>query len=141
MLVMVGREDIFYTRLRSKIGKSPFSQSLLFWGEASDYELTSLYKHARALIFPSLSEGFGLPAFEAFSFGCPVICSDIPVFRELLGLFPVYIDPINPQSIADAIDKVICNGSTVSMHDWKRQTQKFKWNFVNGGDELFRVQS
>ena len=51
--------------------------------DASDQELDHMYAHARALLFPSLAEGFGLPLVEARTRGCPVIASDLPVFREL----------------------------------------------------------
>lgn len=49
----------------------------------SDEELTKLYRNARALVFPSLEEGFGLPLVEAMALGCPVIASDIEVFKEI----------------------------------------------------------
>ncbi|GAB2606104.1 hypothetical protein GCM10027034_44230 [Ramlibacter solisilvae] len=51
--------------------------------DASDDELTHAYEHSRALVFPSLAEGFGLPLVEARTRGCPVIASDLPAFREL----------------------------------------------------------
>lgn len=51
--------------------------------DASDQELDHVYAHARALLFPSLAEGFGLPLVEARTRGCLVIASDLPVFREL----------------------------------------------------------
>jgi glycosyltransferase involved in cell wall biosynthesis len=42
-----------------------------------------LYSNARALVFPSLYEGFGLPVLEGLAAGCPVLCSDLPVFSEI----------------------------------------------------------
>lgn len=51
--------------------------------DANDEELDRIYAQARALLFPSLAEGFGLPLVEARTRGCPVISSDLPVFREL----------------------------------------------------------
>jgi alpha-1,2-rhamnosyltransferase len=63
----------------------------LFWFESgSDRELEYAYRHAAALIFPSRCEGFGLPLVEAMQYGLPVIASDIPVFREIGGDYPVY---------------------------------------------------
>ncbi|MEO0342497.1 MAG: glycosyltransferase family 1 protein [Pseudomonadota bacterium] len=53
--------------------------------DADDALLLSLYSECTALLFPSLAEGYGLPLMEAIEIGKPVIASDIPVFRELLG--------------------------------------------------------
>ena len=60
-----------------------------FTGCVSDEELYSLYQKARLLVQPSLYEGFGIPPLEALSFGTHVLLSDIPVFREIYGDFPV----------------------------------------------------
>ncbi|HXH73692.1 MAG TPA: glycosyltransferase family 1 protein [Bacteriovoracaceae bacterium] len=54
-------------------------------GNISDKELGQLYEGALALVFPSLEEGFGLPLVEAMGLGCPVIASDIDVFKEISG--------------------------------------------------------
>ena len=54
-------------------------------GWLSDTELQSLVAGARLLAFPSLYEGYGLPPLEALACGTPVVCSDIPVLREVLG--------------------------------------------------------
>lgn len=51
--------------------------------DATDTEIARIYEHCRALVFPSLMEGFGLPLVEARTQGCPVIASDLPVFAEL----------------------------------------------------------
>lgn len=52
-------------------------------GYVDEEKLATLYRGAIALLMPSLSEGFGLPIIEAMACGCPVICSDIPTFREV----------------------------------------------------------
>ena len=54
-------------------------------GHVSDDELAAIYSGARALVFPSDDEGFGLPTIEALACGTPVVASDIPVLREVLG--------------------------------------------------------
>jgi glycosyltransferase involved in cell wall biosynthesis len=59
----------------------------------SDEELALLLSGARALLMPSIAEGFGLPVFEALEFGTPVIAADLPVYREVAGDIPVYIPP------------------------------------------------
>ena len=52
-----------------------------------------MLKGARALLLPSFAEGYGLPLAEALTQGTPVLCSDIPVFREIGGGVPDYLDP------------------------------------------------
>ena len=59
-----------------------------------DQLLVKLLAGARAALFPSHVEGFGLPLAEALSLGTPVICSDIPPFRETAGDVPEYVDPL-----------------------------------------------
>jgi glycosyltransferase involved in cell wall biosynthesis len=54
-------------------------------GHVSDDELAAILTGARALVFPSADEGFGLPPVEALACGTPVVCSDIPALREVLG--------------------------------------------------------
>lgn len=61
---------------------------------ASDAELAALYAGARALLVPSLDEGFGLPVLEAFARGVPVVASDIPVLREVSGGLATLV-PVN----------------------------------------------
>ncbi|MBI1216313.1 MAG: glycosyltransferase [Alphaproteobacteria bacterium] len=61
----------------------------------SDVELATYLRHARALLFPSFTEGFGLPLIEALMMGVPAIASDLPVFREFAGEIPEYLDPVD----------------------------------------------
>ena len=61
-------------------------------GFVSDEELAALYSGARALVFPSDDEGFGLPTVEALACGTPVVATDIPVLREVLGERATFVD-------------------------------------------------
>jgi glycosyltransferase involved in cell wall biosynthesis len=58
-----------------------------------DLELTKLVSGARALLMPSIVEGFGLPVIEAFQLSVPVVASDLAVYREIAGETPAYVDP------------------------------------------------
>ncbi|QJW90735.1 glycosyltransferase family 4 protein [Spirosoma taeanense] len=73
----------------------------------TDDSLFSLYQHARAFVFPSLNEGFGIPVLEAFSAGCPVILSDRSSLPEVATDAAVYFDPEADDSIASAVERVI----------------------------------
>jgi glycosyltransferase involved in cell wall biosynthesis len=64
-------------------------------GDCSDEAMTGHLASARALLFPSLIEGYGLPLIEALQLGTPVIASDLPVFREIGQGTPDFLDPLN----------------------------------------------
>jgi glycosyltransferase involved in cell wall biosynthesis len=61
----------------------------------SDTEVAALLRGSRALLFPSFAEGYGLPLAEALALGAPAICSDIPALREVGGLVPDFLDPLD----------------------------------------------
>jgi len=69
-----------------------------------DKVIINLYQHAKLFVFPSLFEGFGLPPLEALSLGCPVIASNIPVLKEILG---EEIACFNPYDIEDMAKKLL----------------------------------
>lgn len=70
---------------------------------ASDMEIRNLYQHARVFVFPTLIEGFGIPPLEALWFRIPVVCSDIPVVREVCGDAVRYANPGDPADFARSI--------------------------------------
>ena len=72
-------------------------------GRCTDAELAGHLASARALLFPSFVEGYGLPLVEALGIGVPVIASDLPVFREIGGDAPMYLDPRDQRSWEAAI--------------------------------------
>lgn len=61
-------------------------------GALPDGAAAALLQGAAALLFPSLAEGYGLPPAEAAALGVPVVCGDLPIYRESLGDYPVYAD-------------------------------------------------
>lgn len=72
-------------------------------GRLSDEEVAGLLRHARALVFPSLYEGFGIPPLEAMLAGCPVLASDIPPVREVCGQAAWFFDPRDAQALAGLV--------------------------------------
>lgn len=107
-LVLVGKMDYFYERLRSEAERLGLTKNsdVLFYGYASDAELAELYRGAKAYIFPSLLEGFGLPPLEAMRYGTPVAASDSSCLPEVLGDAATYFSPEDPRSMADAMKRV-----------------------------------
>lgn len=76
-------------------------------GTCSDEALVAYLQHARALLFPSFVEGFGMPLVEALSLGTPVIASDINVFREVAADAPDYLSPIDALGWMHAIEDYV----------------------------------
>jgi glycosyltransferase involved in cell wall biosynthesis len=74
---------------------------------APDPMLWSLYKNARVFVFPSLYEGFGIPAIEAFACGCPIAISNASSLPEIAGDAACYFDPLDESSIRIAVVQVI----------------------------------
>jgi glycosyltransferase involved in cell wall biosynthesis len=80
-----------------------------FVGQVTEDQKTELLHSASALVFPSLSEGFGIPIVEGALFGLPVVCSDLPVFREIAGDLAIFFDPRSVASLARRLDEVASN--------------------------------
>jgi glycosyltransferase involved in cell wall biosynthesis len=76
-------------------------------GYVSDAEKSALYESSTLVIQLSHYEGFGMPILEAMSYGKPVICSDIPVFREIADDVAVFVDKDNESEISQTISRVI----------------------------------
>tara|TARA_B100000795_G_scaffold268984_1_gene257106 strand:+ start:1455 stop:2528 length:1074 start_codon:yes stop_codon:yes gene_type:complete len=95
----------------------------------NDNELAKLYKNALCFINTSSYEGFGIPNIEAMYLGCPVLCSDIEVFREICGDSSLYFDPNNPQELAQKIELLIDdkNTSIQLKKKGKAKAQLFTW--------------
>lgn len=86
---------------------SPFAARIIHAGQVSDADLTSLYRHAKGFLFPSLSEGFGWPILEAQACGCPVACSDLSSLPEIAGEGACLFQPSSVASIAQAMRSLI----------------------------------
>lgn len=80
---------------------------VIFSGRLTDAEIVALYQNARALLFPSLYEGFGIPPLEAMVLGCPVLSSDIAPVREVCADAARYFDARDPAAIAAAVERFL----------------------------------
>ena len=94
-LVVVGRMPYEPHAGLHLLERGDFGGRVAYLGRLSDAEATRLLRGARALLFPSLIEGFGLPVGEALALGVPVIASDIPAFREVGGGVPDLLPPLD----------------------------------------------
>lgn len=128
-LVLVGKDDFFYARLKTWVTTLPYADHIRFFGAADDTALLDLYTHATAFVFPSLMEGFGLPALEAIACMCPVICSDIPVFRELFTMIPTYVNPRDMYELCDAMHEAMHgDGKKIIKKERDLLLSRFGWD-------------
>jgi glycosyltransferase involved in cell wall biosynthesis len=82
---------------------------ILATGYVSDEELDKLYKNASLFVFPSLSEGFGLPPLEAMKRGIVVASSNTTCLPEILGDAAIYFDPLSIDDMAEKLKKALTN--------------------------------
>jgi glycosyltransferase involved in cell wall biosynthesis len=78
-----------------------------FAGYVEEQDKAALIAEAHGLIMPSFAEGFGVPIIEALAVNTPVLCSDIPVFREVAGDLADYFDPFSTESICASVSRVV----------------------------------
>jgi glycosyltransferase involved in cell wall biosynthesis len=134
-LVLVGKEDYFYKRLKEAAAElNLWSEAVpespvIFTGYVPDVELDVLYRQALFYIFPSLYEGFGLPALEAMAKSCPVASSDRASLPEILGDATLYFNPEDKADIFMKMDKLYSdeNLREVLIKKGHQQVKKYNW--------------
>lgn len=124
-LCLIGKFGWKSDRLMNRIRTHPELNSRLFMFErADDASLAYAYRHARALVFPSHLEGFGLPMIEAMQHGLPVMASDISIFREIGGEYVAYFDQTAPESLAELVRQFETDG----LFPAKRDLSDWRWH-------------
>jgi glycosyltransferase involved in cell wall biosynthesis len=129
-LVFVGKEDYFYEELKEFVEERK-NKNILFADYVPDYDLDTIFHNAKLYVWPSLYEGFGLPPLEAMAKGTPVVSSDHPCMREILGESAYYFNAEKEKEIAIAIEKVLDDQTIreelvkkgyeqIKKYDWKR---------------------
>lgn len=104
----------------------------IFLGYLNEQDLIAVYKKAKAVVLPSLSEGFGLPWLEAALLSVPVIVSKIPVFIEVTRGTSIYVDPYSVDSIASAIEEVYYGDNRKTIISQRKRALEFSQkSFVN----------
>lgn len=106
-LVLAGKKDAMYDLIEERARKEGLLSGLVFTGFVSEAELKWLYMHCSAYVFPSLSEGFGLPPLEAMLNGAVVASSNATCLPEVNGSAAHYFDPLDVQDIAAKISELL----------------------------------
>ncbi|MEX1127218.1 MAG: glycosyltransferase family 1 protein [Vicinamibacterales bacterium] len=136
-LLIIGDEISKYPALRRAVHRYKLHKHVRFFGFVPDKTLASLYRLASVFVFPSLYEGFGLPPLEAMAAGTPVITSNVSSLPEVVGNAAILIDPYEPESIAEAMRRVLTDAplreelrekglARVKQFSWERSVQRVR---------------
>lgn len=117
-------------RVLGLIQELGLEQHVVFAGTIPDEELPAYYRGALALVFPSLYEGFGLPALEAMACGTPVVTSSVTSLPEVVGDAAVLVDPYDVESIAWGVRRVVEDSSLRKELRRKglKRAKQFSWD-------------
>lgn len=106
-LLLIGARGWAGADLLARLDALPPGGAITEMSGLSDGAVAALLAGARALLFPSLAEGFGLPPLEAAALGVPVLALKLPVIHEILGDYPVYLNDSNRYSWATKIEELV----------------------------------
>ena len=128
-LVITGKPKRGYIAVSRAVHEYGLRDHVIFPGFVPDYLMPALYQRAVCLVFPSLYEGFGLPALEALASGAPVVASNVTSLPEILGSSAVFVNPENVDSIAGGIEKLLTDDalSRKLVAKGREQAKKFSW--------------
>ena len=107
-LILVGGDGWKSQALMKQIDSAK-SQNVHHLGYVDQNDLETLYKSARAFVFPSLYEGFGLPAIEAMAYGLPVVCASSTAVSEVCGGDALEFSGASPDQLSDALADLVVN--------------------------------
>lgn len=127
-LVLVGKKTPAHQRNETYFGQRGY-KNIEFTGFVTDEQLAWLYRHCAAYVFPSLMEGFGLPALEAMTYGAPVISSDRTCLPEIYGDAAWYFDPEDTDDMSERIGQVLDDEKLRSelIKKGEQQIKKYSW--------------
>jgi glycosyltransferase involved in cell wall biosynthesis len=106
-LVIVGKRGWLYGDFFAELERSPVRDAVLLPGFVPDEDLPAVYTGAQALVFPSLYEGFGLPALEGMACGTPVACSGTSSLPEVGGEAALYFDPTSEDDVVYTVRRLL----------------------------------
>ncbi len=129
-LVLITSKAVFTNRLKKIVDELRAEKWVKLIGFVNDSELSSLYQKSVGFLYPSLSEGFGLPGLEALSVGTMTLASDIPIFKEIYKDAAYYFNPFDFTSIEKAMeDALLMNKEKRKEYERKaaKVLKKYSW--------------
>jgi glycosyltransferase involved in cell wall biosynthesis len=132
-LILAGKKDILYEEHERRVSRQKI-KNVIFTGFVSEGQLRWLYENCAAYVFPSLSEGFGLPPLEAMMHGAPIISSNATCLPEVYGEAAHYFNPTDIDDMAAKIDDVLSSPKLRQdlVEKGKKQVKKYSWKRMAG---------
>ena len=127
-LVIAGNDSMFSSEQKNKIARLNENRQLIsVTGWLTDEELAGSFSAASLFVFPSLSEGFGIPVVEAYYYGIPLLLSNQASLPEVAGEAAVYFNPYDAQDMANKILSTIENDNTELINKQTLRLQQYSW--------------
>lgn len=126
-LVLGGKHDYFYQRLKDELASSPIINNIVFAGFIDDNDLPTLYCGSELLVNPSMMEGFGIQILEAFACGTKAVVSNTTSLPEIGGNIAYYFNPYDIKSISKSIKVCLSNDSTIRIKEGLKRVTKYSW--------------
>jgi glycosyltransferase involved in cell wall biosynthesis len=108
-LVLAGQKGWLYADLFARVEALGLSGHVIFTGYVADDDKAALLSGATALLYPSLYEGFGMPALEAMACGTPVLTSDVSSLPEVVGDAALLVNPLDTNAIAAGMARLVAD--------------------------------
>jgi len=106
-LVLAGRKGWLYESIFDRVKALGLEKDVVFAGYVSNEDTPPLMAGAKAFVFPSLYEGFGMPPLEAMACGTPVIVANTASLPEVVGESGLYVDPFDIESMVEAMERIV----------------------------------
>jgi glycosyltransferase involved in cell wall biosynthesis len=129
-LVLAGGKGWLYRSLFSLTEQLELANSVKWMGYVRDEDLPTLYQSASVFCYPSHYEGFGMPVVEAMACGCPVVTSNRPSLREIVGDAAITVDPSDVEELAHALCRVLSDSEIGLKLRFQglQQASRFTWS-------------
>ena len=138
-LVSAGPQTGYAARVRATAESAGVGERVTLQGFVDEATLRALYSSAIALIFPSRYEGFGLPALQALAAGLPVVASDLPVLREVLGDWALFAPPGDARAFAQCVRSIMEGGPRIEKQTMGGRVHAERMQWPEVADRLVQL--
>lgn len=137
-LILVGKKSPAHKINEAYFNKMGY-KNILYTDFIEDAQRDWLFANCNAYVFPSLMEGFGLPALEAMGYGAPVTSSNATCLPEVYGDAAHYFNPLDTDDMARAINDILTNTTLRNQLIKKGHAQLKKYSWLKMAKQTHRV--